>query len=79
MSTDEWNALDRFFWEWNEYRKLIYGFMITVINIKALKELPDGWVYVAGENRKLLLPDSLLASPWTLDKETDRPFLMKKY
>ena len=41
--------------------------------------LPDGWIYVAGENRKLNLSASPLASPWTLDKESDRPILMKKY
>src|SRR5262249_26137115 len=76
---DEWTALDRFFWEWNEYRKMIHGFMITVINIKALAVLPDVWVYVSGENRKLNLLASPLASPWTLDKESDRPILMKKY
>ena len=79
MSTDEWTALDRFIWEWEQYRKLIHGFMITVINIKPQKPLPDGWIYIGGENRKLKLPQSPLANPWTLDKKADRPIMMQNY
>ena len=52
--------------------------MITIINLKT-DALPDGWIYIAGENRKLILPASPLASPWTLDKESDRPIVMEKY
>jgi len=49
---NEWTALDRYFWELDQSRKLIHGFMITVINIKAQQQLPDGWIYIGRENRK---------------------------